>query len=540
MRLLVLSKLRRPRPSPPPPLYHFFSLYSSSSSSSPSSHSFFSSSIIHHHHGHCNHNIGRSSEIYWRSPHHGVSFSREFSTESSLPEPSEPFILLRPLISLLDCYHDATGFPWWIIISSSTLAMRLALLPLLVVQLKKLKRIGEMLSKLPPPFPPPLSGRSFRDQFALFWKEKEAAGCPSLLWFAAPYAVQIPCFFLCVSSVRRMSLDHHPGFDSGGTLWFQNLTEYPHGGLGLIFPLCITALHLANVQFSLRKSSLQNLPGTLGLLAKAYKVYLQVLTLPILIATLNVPQGSLVYWLTNSTLSLLQLICLRHPNVVQYLGLPEMKDPVVAPTVKERGSGAVPDITILTLEGEISARSLSPDELVPYSIKILASGRKDTAVALLRVALEKDPEYVRALLVLGQTLLHVNQIAEGVECLEKAISKLLVNGYPTEVENLDLLILSSQWAGVGHCKQGKMEEGLSHLERIGQLEEPEDSKTKSHYYDGLLLLSSTLTIVGRGADALKYLEKAAAYNPAYSKYVEELKSEPRDFGSDLSDKGRYL
>lgn len=41
-----------------------------------------------------------------------------------------------------------------------------------------------------------------------------------------------------------------------------------------------------------------------------------------------------------------------------------------------------------------------------------------------RVALEKDPEYVRALLVLGQTLLQVNQIAEAVECLENAISKV--------------------------------------------------------------------------------------------------------------------
>lgn len=34
----------------------------------------------------------------------------------------------------------------------------------------------------------------------------------------------------------------------GGILWLQNLTEYPHGVLGPIFPLCIAGLHLANVQ----------------------------------------------------------------------------------------------------------------------------------------------------------------------------------------------------------------------------------------------------------------------------------------------------
>lgn len=34
-----------------------------------------------------------------------------------------------------------------------------------------------------------------------------------------------------------------------------------------------------------------------------------------------------------------------------------------------------------------------------------------------------------------------------------------------------------------------MEEGLVHLERIAQLQEPVDSKSKAHYYDGLLMFS---------------------------------------------------
>ncbi|CAI9781193.1 unnamed protein product [Fraxinus pennsylvanica] len=54
----------------------------------------------------------------------------------------------------------------------------------------------------------------------------------------------------------------------GGTLWFQNLTGYPHGGLGPIFPLMIAGLHFANVQISFQKSSLQRLPGIVGTLAK--------------------------------------------------------------------------------------------------------------------------------------------------------------------------------------------------------------------------------------------------------------------------------
>lgn len=34
----------------------------------------------------------------------------------------------------------------------------------------------------------------------------------------------------------------------GGALWFQNLTEYPHGVLGPIFPFLISSLHFINVQ----------------------------------------------------------------------------------------------------------------------------------------------------------------------------------------------------------------------------------------------------------------------------------------------------
>ncbi|KAL0414959.1 UNVERIFIED_CONTAM: ALBINO3-like protein 3, mitochondrial [Sesamum latifolium] len=296
---------------------------------------------------------------------------------------------------------------------------------------------------------------------------------------------KVPCFFLWIMSVRRMSLDHHPGFDSGGILWFQDLTVYPHGVLGPIVPLIIAGLHFTNVQISFQKSSLQHIPGTLGLLAKIYRIYLQLLTLPILIATFNVPQGSLVYWLTNGSLSLIQ-----------------------------------------------------------YSVKILTDGRRDTAIGLLRLALEKDPDHARALLIMGQTLLQNKQFAEAAESLESAISKLLVAGHPTEVEKIDLLILSSQWAGIANIRQGKMEEGLLHLERIAQLEEPEGPKIKAHYYDGLFMLSrsnlasSALLNVDRKAEALKYLQMCAAYDPAYNAYFELLETDSTDFASDLASSRR--
>lgn len=42
-----------------------------------------------------------------------------------------------------------------------------------------------------------------------------------------------------------------------------------------------------------------------------------------------------------------------------------------------------------------------------------------------RLALEKDPDYLRALLVMGQTLLQNGQLAEATGYFERAISKVL-------------------------------------------------------------------------------------------------------------------
>uniref|UniRef100_A0A2C9VCV2 Uncharacterized protein n=1 Tax=Manihot esculenta TaxID=3983 RepID=A0A2C9VCV2_MANES len=59
----------------------------------------------------------------------------------------ESILPVRALISLLDGFHDLTGLPWWIVIISATVSMRVLLFPLLVLQLNKLKRISELLPK---------------------------------------------------------------------------------------------------------------------------------------------------------------------------------------------------------------------------------------------------------------------------------------------------------------------------------------------------------------------------------------------------------
>ncbi|XP_043695285.1 ALBINO3-like protein 2, chloroplastic isoform X2 [Telopea speciosissima] len=362
----------------------------------------------------------------------------------------DEFFPVRVLISLLDGYHELTGLPWWVIIASSTLALRLAILPVLIVQLRKMKKISELFPKMPPPLPPPFSGKSYIEQYLLFRKEKRAIGCPSFLWSFATFAVQVPCFLLGMASIRKMSLDHHPGFDTGGTLWFENLTEQPQGLLGPIFPVLIAGLHFINVQISF-KSSMGQLPGLLSILAKYYKLYLDILTLPILMIGFYLPQGSLIYWVTNISLTVIQQLSLKHPAIRTKLGLPDQNVPAKSEIPGKFNISEGSSLNSVD-ENRIPVQRLSPHELLVLSVQILARGHIDRAIPLLRLALEKDPEYVRALVVLGQAFLQKGMLTEAIEHLEHAISKLSLVSHPTN-EQIDLLILASQWAGVSYIQQ---------------------------------------------------------------------------------------
>lgn len=440
---------------------------------------------------------------------------------------------VRVVVSILDGYHELIGFPWWVVIASSTLALRLVLLPVLIFQLHKLKKIAQYFPKLPPPFPPPFSGKSYSKQISLFRKERKAVGCPSYLWHLSSFIIQVPCFFLWMISVRTMSLDNYPGFDCGGALWFRDLTAFPHGLSlsGVVFPLLIAGLHYTNVQISFMSPSLGKASGLLAL-SEYYKRYLDVLTIPVFFLGYFIPQGSLVYWVTNSSLTLFQQLALRHPAVQAKLGLLDKSN-----VISEESS--VPNLLsgASNVRRQIPAKDLSPKELLSVSVLYLSRGEKERAIPLLQLALKKDPEYVRALITMGQTLLQKGLNAEAAEYLERAISKLCLASGQATVEDVDLLIVASQWAGVAYIRQGKNAEGLVHFGRLGDLEEPEDPASKAHYFDGLVLFASALFNEGRKAEASKYLRLAAAYSPAFKEYLEQCEND-EDLVADLASSRR--
>ncbi|KAL0730979.1 hypothetical protein Bca4012_027073 [Brassica carinata] len=419
------------------------------------------------------------------------------SLPSGAPEPGPEFTIasqdiiiaddssslpVLAVVDFLDGFHQFTGLPWWMIIASSTVAVRLALLPLLVLQLKKLKRISELLPQLPMPIPESPTLRGSIDQFSLFLKESRAIGCPSFLWFFSYLSVQLPCFFLLMASIRKMSLDGHPGFDSGGALWFQNLSDLPAGSFGPVFPILIAVFHYINIQ-----------------VAVYYKLYLEILSVPLFFVGYAIPQG------TSS------------PGVEHSMEITESVIKYVDSDLKEQ---------------TLSLQTLAPEELLSLSVQVLSKGDTETSIQLLRLALEKDPGYVRGLVLMGQTLLQKTQLSEATKYLELAISKLLDEA-ASDAEDVELLMLASQWAGAAYVQQGNMKSGIVHLERVAKLKEPGDAKSKEHYFEALLLLSSALYKEGQSHEAAKILRVVVDHNPAYKPLLEQCEDE-NELVSDLA------
>ncbi|KAI3976319.1 hypothetical protein MKX01_021861 [Papaver californicum] len=289
----------------------------------------------------------------------------------------------------------------------------------------------------------------------------------------------------------------------GGALWFQNLTQIPHGPFAATFPILIAGLHYVNIQLSFRGSSVGKVTGVMGKLSES--------------------------------------LSLQHPTLREKLGLPDKNA-----SVKRVTSSSTDNLEITYLgkpEQRVNVQNLSPDEILSLSVQLLSKGHHDRALPLLRLALEKDPDHVRSMVVLGQSLIQKQWLPESIGVLEHAVRK--VGGQPAKEEEVDLLILASAWAGVTNIKQvistfrtiiclllfvllEKNKEGLEHLERITQIEEPVDPKGKAHYFDGLVLLSSALFNEGRKVEAEEYLRKVVAYDPSKNDLLQQLLEDEDD------------
>ena len=205
--------------------------------------------------------------------------------------------------------HVATGLPWWLAIGGSAVALRVAILPSVFLQVRESRRFFALRPQL----------LKMRTQFDAVTDPGERAlallggmrrvcreaGVRPWLIVGLPL-VQIPALFGLVWSERQMLLPGSPlaaELREGGAAWFADLTA-PDATLAL--PLLSLAVLVANLQLSMAGDPAR----ALSILSIVRNV-LQAGSVVFFPFVAELPSGVFMYLLPNSTFSLLQSSLLR-------------------------------------------------------------------------------------------------------------------------------------------------------------------------------------------------------------------------------------
>lgn len=241
------------------------------------------------------------------------------STEMSLAELGlaghTPVGLIQ---NLLEFMHVDLGLPWWGAIVAGTVLARLAVFPVIVKgqrEAAKLNNVLPEMTKLTTRMnEAKQSGNKFDfakaySDLNLFQKKHDVN---PLRGFLVPL-VQAPVFVSFFIALRKMAYLPVPSLQTGGVLWFPDLTA---ADPFYILPLAVTGTMVFILELG-AESGIDN-PNL-----RAMKTVFRIMPFIILPLTINFPTAVFTYWMTSNCFSLCQVALLRHPLIREKLRIPE-------------------------------------------------------------------------------------------------------------------------------------------------------------------------------------------------------------------------
>lgn len=186
----------------------------------------------------------------------------------------------------------ATGLPWYITISGSAVALRVAIIPSALYQMRETRRflalrpqfavISSECAKIQSPNERVLALTS------RIWAECRRRNVQPLGVVGLPL-IQIPLLLGLLLSVRRLLLPdslHAPALKEGGALWFQDLTVPDQSA---VLPVVSLLVLMANLQLSLSAGR----PGGVLLGLRNFAQAGAIVSLPFYA---ELPAGIFLYW----------------------------------------------------------------------------------------------------------------------------------------------------------------------------------------------------------------------------------------------------
>lgn len=228
--------------------------------------------------------------------------------------------------NLLECMHMDLGLPWWGAIVVGTLVARLAVFPVIVKGQREAAKLNNVLpdiTKLTNKMnEAKQSGNKYEfakaySDLSLFQKKHDVN---PLRGFLVPL-VQAPVFISFFIALRKMAYLPVPSLQTGGVLWFTDLTA---ADPFYILPIAVTGTMFFILELG-AESGIDN-PNL-----RTMKTVFRIMPFIILPLTINFPTAVFTYWLTSNCFSLGQVALLRHPLVRKKFKIPErIKHPASA------------------------------------------------------------------------------------------------------------------------------------------------------------------------------------------------------------------
>lgn len=219
--------------------------------------------------------------------------------------------------NLLEFMHLDLGLPWWGAIVTGTVLARLAVFPVIVKgqrEAAKLNNVMPEMTKLTNLMSEAKqSGNKFEfskayADLSVFQKKHNVNPLRGLL---VPL-IQAPVFISFFIALRKMAYLPVPSLQTGGTLWFQDLTMAdPY----YLLPIAVTGTMFFILELG-AESGIDN-PNT-----RKMKAVFRIMPFIILPLTINFPTAVFTYWMTSNTFSLCQVALLRVPAVRDKLSIP--------------------------------------------------------------------------------------------------------------------------------------------------------------------------------------------------------------------------
>uniref|UniRef100_A0A3Q3B9V0 OXA1L mitochondrial inner membrane protein n=1 Tax=Kryptolebias marmoratus TaxID=37003 RepID=A0A3Q3B9V0_KRYMA len=236
--------------------------------------------------------------------------------------------------NLLEFFHLDLGLPWWGAIVLGTVLARLAMFPAIVKgqrEAAKLNNVLPQITKLTNKMnEAKQSGNKYEfakaySDLNLFQKKHDVN---PLRGFLVPL-VQAPVFISFFIALRKMAYLPVPSLQTGGVLWFTDLTA---ADPFYVLPLAVTGTMFFILELG-AESGIDN-PNL-----RAMKTVFRIMPLIILPLTINFPTAVFTYWMTSNCFSLLQVALLKHPAVRHKLKIPDrIKHP---DTAMPKGDGLI-------------------------------------------------------------------------------------------------------------------------------------------------------------------------------------------------------